>query len=247
MAQKKTEKLGFAEIAAHYRQQIDEGTLRPGDQMPSMTEVGKKFGVTVTTVNRAYRMLKAEGLTLAKPGVGTVVAVRPKVAYTGAARLRRIARSGKLYAQGETSANHTAALRSCADSDIADQLGIDLHDEIVLRTRVFLRDGAPTVVALSAIHPRALGAVPELLQEEPFDRFWQEIYTERTGREVTRLPERRGARLAARSELDALGVVAPPSAAVPVLILMSVFHDEEGPLEVWEDVYAPGIWQVDDQ
>jgi GntR family transcriptional regulator len=89
--------------------------------------------------------------------------------------------------------------------------------------------------------------VPELLQEEPFDRFWQEIYTERTGREVTRLPERRGARLAARSELDALGVVAPPSAAVPVLVLMSVFHDDEGPLEVWEDVYAPGIWQVDDQ
>jgi GntR family transcriptional regulator len=237
----------FPEIAAHFRQLIDDGTLRPGEQMPSMAATAEQFGVTITTVNKAYRMLKAEGLTLAKPGVGTVVAVRPKVAYTGAARLRRIARSGKLYAAGETSANHTAAMRACADSDIADQLGIELHDEVVLRTRVFLRDGVPTVVALSAIHPRALSAVPELLQEEPFDRFWQEIYTERTGREVTRLPERRGARLAARSELDALGVVAPPSAAVPVLVLMSVFHDDEGPLEVWEDVYAPGIWQVDDQ
>jgi GntR family transcriptional regulator len=237
----------FPEIAAHFRRLIDDGTLRPGDPMPSMAKTAEQFEVTVTTVNKAYRMLKAEGLTLAKPGVGTVVAVRPKVAHTGAARLRRIARSGKLYAQGETSTNHTAALRSCGDSDIAEQLGIDLHDEVVLRTRVFLRDGAPTVVALSAIHPRALDAVPELLREEPFDRFWQEIYTERTGREVIRLPERRGARLAARSELDALGVVAPPSAAVPVLVLMSAFHDDEGPLEVWEDVYAPGIWQVDDQ
>ncbi|MEU9323229.1 GntR family transcriptional regulator [Streptomyces canus] len=237
----------FPEIAAHFRQLIDDGTLRPGDPMPSMAATAEQFGVTVTTVNKAYRMLKAEGLTLAKAGVGTVVAVRPKIASTGAARLRRIARGGKPYAAGEVSVNHTATLRSCADSDIATQLGVDLHDEVVLRTRVFLREGEPSVVALSAIHPRALGPVPELLSGEPFERFWQEIYTERTGREVIRLPERRGARLAARSELDALGVVAPPSAAVPVLVLMNVFHDDEGPLEVWEDVYKPGVWMVEDE
>lgn len=241
------EKAGFTEIAAHYRQQIDDGALRPGDPMPSMTATAKQFGVTVTTVNKAYRVLKAEGLTLAKPGVGTVVAVRPKVASTGAARLRRIARGGKPYAAGETSVNHTGQIRACADPDIATQLGIDLHDEIILRTRIFLRDGVPAVAALSVIHMRALNDVPELLQDQPFDRFWQEIYSERTGREVTRLPERRGARLASQNELDQLGVVAPPSAAVPVLVLMNVFIDEEGPLEVWEDVYAPGIWQVEEQ
>jgi GntR family transcriptional regulator len=244
---KKKEPTRFTEIAAYYRQLIDDGTLRPGDPMPSMTKAGEKFGVTVTTVNRAYRMLKAEGLTLAKPGVGTVVAVRPRVASTGAARLNRIARSGNAYAPGETSINHTAELRSCADTDIAEQLGVELHDEVVLRTRVFTRDGVPSVVALSCIHPRALGPVPELLQQHRFGRFWQELYTERTGRETTRLPERRGARLASRGELDALGVVAPPSAAVPVLVLLNVFHDEEGPLEVWEDVYAPGLWQVADE
>lgn len=237
----------FPEIAAYFRQLIDDGTLRPGDPMPSMAQAAEQFDVTVTTVNKAYRMLKAEGLTLAKPGVGTVVAVRPKVASTGAARLRRIARGGKPYAAGETSINHTAELRSCADPDIAAQLGIELHDEIVLRTRVFLRDGVPSVVALSAIHPRALDSVPELLGGQPFERFWQEIYTERTGREVTRLPERRGARLAARSELDALGVIAPPSAAVPVLVLINTFIDDEGPLECWEDVYKPGVWMVEDE
>jgi GntR family transcriptional regulator len=241
------EKAGFTEIAAHYRQLIDDGVLRPGDPMPSMTATAKQFGVTVTTVNKAYRVLKAEGLTLAKPGVGTVVAVRPKVASTGAARLRRIARGGKPYAAGETSVHHTAQVRACADPDIATQLDIDLHDEIILRTRIFLRDGIPSVAALSVIHMRALNDVPELLHDQPFDRFWQEIYTERTGREVTRLPERRGARLASQNELDELRVVAPPSAAVPVLVLMNVFIDDEGPLEVWEDVYAPGIWQVEDE
>jgi GntR family transcriptional regulator len=236
----------FTDIAAHYRQRINDGTLRPGDTMPSMKETAEEFGVTITTVNRAYKLLKAEGLTVPKPGVGTVVASRPRVASTGAARLKRIARSGRAYAAGETSVNHTAALRSIADPEIAEELGLEPHDEAVLRTRVFLRDEVPTVVALSVIHPRALGPVPELLSNEPFNRFWQEIYTERTGREVTRLPERRGARLASQNELDALNVVAPPSAAVPVLVLRNVFLDEDGPIEAWEDVYAPGVWQVED-
>lgn len=237
----------FTDIAAHYRRLINDGTLRPGDTMPSMKETAEQFGVTVTTVNKAYRILKAEGLTVPKPGVGTAVAERPRIASTGAARLKRIARSGKAYAVGETSVNHTAALRSIADPEIANELGLELHDEAVLRTRVFLRDGVPTVAALSVIHPRALEFVPELLSTEPFQRFWQEIYKERTGREVTRLPERRGARLASQNELDVLEVVAPPSAAVPVLILRNLFIDDEGPLECWEDVYRPGVWMTEDE
>lgn len=236
----------YTEIAAHYRQLIEDGELRPGDKLPSLRQVAEKFDVREPTANRAFQLLKSEGLTAPKSGVGTIVIARPKVASTGAARLRRIARTGKAYAPGETSTNHRAALRSCADPDIAEELGVELHDEVILRTRVFLRDGTPSVVALSCIHMRALIAVPELLQEQPFERFWQEIYTERTGREIARLPERRGARLASPDELDALNVSVPPSAAVPVLVLRNAFHDEDGPIEVWEDVYAPGLWQVAD-
>ncbi|MFD7995481.1 GntR family transcriptional regulator [Streptomyces mexicanus] len=68
------ETTGYAEIAEYFRQQIQDGTLQPGDTMPSFKKVASQFGVAITTVNRAYRLLKAEGLTVAKPGVGTVVA-----------------------------------------------------------------------------------------------------------------------------------------------------------------------------
>lgn len=243
----KQSRTGYADIAAHYRKLIEDGQLTPGDSLPPMSQVKEEFGVTITTVNRAWRLLKDEGLAATHPGAGTTVADRPRVAATGAARLDRIARTGKPYAPGETSINHTAARRSCHDPEIAERLGIELGDEVILRTRVFLRDGKPAVAALSVIHIRALAAVPELLQEEPFGRFWQEIYTERTGTEVTRSPERRSARLASDNELDLLDVHAPPNAAVPVLILVNTFHDDEGPLEVWEDVYAPGLWQVEGQ
>lgn len=66
--------VGYSEIAAHLRQQIQDGTLKPGDTMPSFKKIGAQFDVAQTTVNRAFRLLKEEGLTVAKPGVGTVVA-----------------------------------------------------------------------------------------------------------------------------------------------------------------------------
>ncbi|TXS42920.1 GntR family transcriptional regulator [Streptomyces sp. t39] len=237
--------LGYADIAAYYRKQIEDGLLKAGDTMPPMSQVQKQFGVSITTANRAYRLLKDEGLTTPRPGSGTVVAEQPRVATTGAARLQRIARTGQLYAPGETSINHTAQLRSCSSPLVADALGVELGDEVVVRSRVFLRDGKPAVAALSCIHIRALVSVPELLQAQPFDRFWQELYRERTGRQTTKSPERRTARLAADNELDMLDVHVPETAAVPVLVLLNVFHDDEGPLEVWEDVYAPGLWQVE--
>lgn len=65
---------GYAEIAAHFRRQIQDGTLRPGDTMPSFKETAAEFGVAITTVNRAYRLLKREGFTTARPGAETIVA-----------------------------------------------------------------------------------------------------------------------------------------------------------------------------
>lgn len=247
MSGDKPKKTGYADIASHYRKLIADGDLSPGDAMPPMSEVCATFKVSITTANRAYRMLKSEGLTVPKPGVGTVVADQPRVAATASARLDRIARTGKSYAKKEISVDHTAQLRSLTDPILADQLGVEIHDEVVLRTRTFVRDGSRTVFAVSCIHMRALGDVPELLSPEPFDRFWQEIYTARTGRTVTKSPERRSARLAYDYELQALGVDVEPGTPVPVLVLVNTFSDETGPLEVWEDVYAPGMWQVDTQ
>lgn len=238
-------KKGYADIASHYRKLIVDGVLKTGDEMPSMRDVCEEFGVSITTANRAFRMLKAEGLTVAHPGVGTVVANQPRVAATASARLDRLARTGTPYGHKESSVEHTAQLRSLVDPILADQLDLDLHDEVIVRTRTFVRDGKRTVFAVSCINIRALGDVPELLSSEPMGRFWQEIYTSRTGRAVTKSPERRSARLAYDYELEALHVSVDPGTPVPVLVLVNTFSDEDGPIEVWEDVYAPGLWQVD--
>ncbi|MFF1934337.1 GntR family transcriptional regulator [Streptomyces sp. NPDC058228] len=240
----KTSGTGYADVAAHFRTLIRDGELTPGDALPSVQEIRDQFNVSAKTVSRAFAVLKSEGHVASRGSLGTVVTANPHVVATGAARLDRLSKTGRNYAAGETSTDHVAMLRSCADLDIAEQLGIELHDEIVIRRRVFRQDGRPTVVARSCIHPRALAVVPELLQDGQLRPFWQTTYTERSGLKVSRGPERRGARLASGDELEALEVQAPATAAVPVLVLHTAFHDETGPLEVWEDVYAPGLWQV---
>jgi len=243
MAYKTTGK-GYADVANHFRTLIQDGDLAPGDALPSVQEIREQFDVSAKTVSRALAVLKREGHVTGRGSLGTVVTAVPQAVATGAARLDRLNRTGRSYASGETSTDHVVMLRSCADPDICEQLDIEPHDEVVIRRRVFRQDGRPTVLAVSCIHPRALAAVPELLQEGQLRPFWQKTYTERTGLTVSRGPERRSARLAAPYELAALEVEAPANAAVPVLVLHTAFHDENGPIEVWEDVYAPGLWQV---
>ncbi|MFF9887650.1 MULTISPECIES: UTRA domain-containing protein [Streptomyces] len=138
--------------------------------------------------------------------------------------------------------NSRAVLRSCADQEVAELLGIDLYDEVVLRSRTFVRDNKPTVLALNVIHMRALVVLPELLQTEPMEKFRHDLYAERSGKNITAGPERSTARLASDNELSEFGIDVPPDVPVPVLVLRTVYSDEDGPLEVWEDILRPGMW-----
>jgi GntR family transcriptional regulator len=238
---------GYADIASHYREVIARGDLVPGDAMPSYTQAGDLHRVNRTTIVRAYDVLKNEGLIAAHPGKGTVVLRRPRIApATGVARIERRENGGENYAPGETSTGHEAMMRSCADPKIAQDLGIDLHDEIVIRRRVFRQDGIPVVWAIESIHPRALAVVEDLLKQGTRGPVhWHVEYEGKTGRKIYRSPEMRAARFASADELKALEVAVPDSdVAVPVLVTQTVFHDENGPLEVMEDVHAPGTWNV---
>ncbi|NUV64322.1 hypothetical protein G6W55_32325, partial [Streptomyces sp. CAI-85] len=49
-------------------------------------------------------------------------------------------------------------------------------------------------------------------------------------------------RNASADELAAFGIDVPDDVSVPVMYSNTTFHTSEGPIEVWEDVYAP--WTV---
>ncbi|MER7004510.1 TetR/AcrR family transcriptional regulator C-terminal domain-containing protein [Dactylosporangium sp. NPDC000555] len=64
----------YRRIAAEVRRRIEAGELRPGDRVPSARAITEEWGVAIATATKAHAALREEGLTVARPGVGTVVA-----------------------------------------------------------------------------------------------------------------------------------------------------------------------------
>lgn len=241
----KTSGAGYADVAAHFRKVIENGELAPGDALPSVSEIREQFDVSAKTVSRALKVLKDEGLVASAGANGTVVTARPRIApASGAARVTRTQQGGPNYAPGETSTGHEAMIRSCVDPIMCHYLDVDPHDEVVIRRRVFRQDGTPKVIGIEVIHPRALGVVSDLAKQGPRGPVhWFIQYEEATGKKIHGSPERRAARFASRDELELLEVSTPDSdVAIPVLVTHTVFHDEDGPLEVMEDIHYPGLW-----
>ena len=237
----------WRQIADDLAAQIADGTYATGARLPHIRELVRAGLGSTATVHRAIQVLEAEGLVKSSRGHGTTV-LAPSDAptsVTGAGRLARLNRTGQPYSPQETAENRRSELRSCADPRVADELGIELYDEIVVRSRTFVRDGRPTILGLNFIHIRALAVLPELLDPGPTPTFRHELYSQRTGRQITAGPERRSARLASTNELGEFSIDLAPDVPVPVLVLRTLFSDEEGPLELWEDIYRPGMEQVE--
>lgn len=61
-------------VAELLRSSIVDGSLRPGDRLPTERELGDQFGVSRTVVREAVRTLVAKGLLEARSGSGVYVA-----------------------------------------------------------------------------------------------------------------------------------------------------------------------------
>jgi DNA-binding transcriptional regulator YhcF (GntR family) len=68
----------FQRIVARIRAAVAAGDLRPGDRVPSTRELMRTYGVAMATATKALTTLRQEGLVEPQPGIGTVVARRPR-------------------------------------------------------------------------------------------------------------------------------------------------------------------------
>lgn len=73
-ASRRSDRVGFAGIAEALRSEVLRGVLPPGDQLPPISDLSRRFGTTPITVRRALRQLEEEGLVRVEHGVGTFVA-----------------------------------------------------------------------------------------------------------------------------------------------------------------------------
>jgi molybdopterin-binding protein len=76
---------------------VADGTLQPGDHLPSVRDLARKLGLSPNTVGRAYAELSREGTITARAGGGSEIAARerldqPALQRTRQERLRLLAR-----------------------------------------------------------------------------------------------------------------------------------------------------------
>lgn len=64
----------YVRVLRTVREQIEDGTLRPGQPTPTIEALCREFGCTRQTVSKALRLLDDEGLLIRYPGLGYYVA-----------------------------------------------------------------------------------------------------------------------------------------------------------------------------
>ena len=63
----------YVEIAESIRRRIAAGELQPGDKLPPVRDMARRWGCTPGTVSRAYTQLARDGLVEGRRGAGTCV------------------------------------------------------------------------------------------------------------------------------------------------------------------------------
>ncbi|MGF1536650.1 MAG: PLP-dependent aminotransferase family protein [Elainellaceae cyanobacterium] len=70
----------YEQVAQRLQALIEEGTLNPGDRLPSVRQLHHQLSVSVSTVLEAYRLLEDRGLIVARPQSGYYVRSAPQLA-----------------------------------------------------------------------------------------------------------------------------------------------------------------------
>jgi GntR family transcriptional regulator len=63
----------YLQIAHGIKRSIAMGSLREGEQVPSVREVAEVLTVNPNTVAKAYQLLERDGIVVSRKGVGTFV------------------------------------------------------------------------------------------------------------------------------------------------------------------------------
>ena len=66
----------YREIAEDIAQRIQAGEYRPGERLPSYTQLAERYSVSFSTAARAIALLRDRGLVVGAPGRGVFVAKR---------------------------------------------------------------------------------------------------------------------------------------------------------------------------
>lgn len=126
----------YVQIAEEIVQQIRAGILKPGDMVPSESELVERYGVSGGTIRKAMVEVRASDLVETRQGKGSMVKARPPVRHRSSDRFKRSHRQGgkaAYLAESEQSGAKAGVSvlyigPTDAPIDIAERLGVPAGD-----------------------------------------------------------------------------------------------------------------------
>ncbi|MBB6673359.1 FadR/GntR family transcriptional regulator [Cohnella nanjingensis] len=89
-------KLAHEAVIERVRQKIDAGEWKPGDRLPTMPKLAEAFGLSVTAVREALRVLETQRIVSIEHGRGIFLRHDPALAEDPAGKLREFTSSSLL-------------------------------------------------------------------------------------------------------------------------------------------------------
>jgi GntR family transcriptional regulator len=80
----------YAQLVDRVKHMVATGNLKPGDQLPTVRQLGVDLRVNPNTIARAYTELAHQGIISSQQGKGTYVAYQPDVAAVSRLREDRL-------------------------------------------------------------------------------------------------------------------------------------------------------------
>jgi GntR family transcriptional regulator len=191
----------YRQIKSLMLQGLESGEWRPGEVIPSETELAQRFNVSQGTVRKAIDEMAAENLLVRKQGKGTFVASHndPRVLF----RFLRL-----VPVEGDLVAPHSVPLqcwRAKAGHEAARVLHLKPGAPIIVLRRVLKFSGKPVVIDEIYL-PGELFQALSLDMLEQYQGSLYSLFESQFGVRMIRAEERLRAVAADRASAEALGV-----------------------------------------
>ncbi|MFC4906100.1 GntR family transcriptional regulator [Actinomadura gamaensis] len=238
------ERPAYLRIADTIRDQIRSGTYPPGSRLPTMRDLGDRYGVSEIVVRQAFALLRGEGLIESRRGAGTTVRHTPPVRRIAMDRYRTFTAPVETPATTFTRDQRIGwqeyrldreFTRAAATADLAALFELPVGTELLRRRFVFYARGDPQQISVNYL-PWDL--VAETPVSDPAREPWpggtlaQLVYL---GHPPTRVEEAVGARMPTPEEVETLGM----AAGVPVFTITRRMIANDRVLEVCRDIVIP--------
>ena len=131
----------YAQLVRILIGQIAAGMFRPGDRLPSETQLCERYGVSPMTVRRVINILVDQGVVTAEQGRGTFV--KPLELGTATFDLDRIQ---QLFREGQSTVKLLEARITSATERTARKLAINVGERTVFIRRLIFRGEEPMLL-----------------------------------------------------------------------------------------------------